>query len=154
MFAPERGAELALLAREPLKARWIIAPHDYSSKPRLRRRKWATGRATARRFVGQARVDKETPSFAAITLVAPGVRFNAFAILVTPDFAFAIVFIVRTSSFVHARRTTFLAFAILSPNRTGIEPTASYHDCLNWRSMNKLPLRECERDNATQTSDM
>jgi hypothetical protein len=52
-----------------------------------------------------------------MAVVAAGVRFKAFAILVTPDFAFAIVFIVRTSSFVHARRTTFLAFAILSPNR-------------------------------------
>jgi hypothetical protein len=47
--------------------------------------------------------------------MAPGVRFNAFAILATPDLAFAIVFIVRTSSFVHARRTTFLVFAILTP---------------------------------------
>jgi hypothetical protein len=61
--------------------------------------------------------------------VAPGVRFNVFAILVTPDFAFAIVFIVRTSSFVHTRRTTFLAFAILSPNRIEAEP-GFYPDCL------------------------
>jgi hypothetical protein len=62
-------------------------------------------------------------------VVAPGVRLSAFAILATPDFAFAIVFIVRTSSFVHARRTTFLAFAILSPNRMEAEP-GFYHDCL------------------------
>jgi hypothetical protein len=62
-------------------------------------------------------------------VVAPGVRFNALAILATPDFAFAIVFIVRTSSFVHARRTTFLAFAILSPKPTEAEPSF-YHDCL------------------------
>jgi hypothetical protein len=62
-------------------------------------------------------------------VIAPGVRFNAFAILATPDFAFAIVFIVRTSSFVHARRTTFLAFAILSPNRNEAEP-GFYHNCL------------------------
>jgi hypothetical protein len=61
--------------------------------------------------------------------MAPGVRFNAFAILAVPDFAFAIVFIVRTSSFVHARRTTFLAFAILSPNRIEVKP-GFYHDCL------------------------
>jgi hypothetical protein len=54
-----------------------------------------------------------------MTLVAPGVRFNAFEILATPDLDFAIVFIVRTSSFVHARRTTFLAFAILTPNHIG-----------------------------------
>jgi len=50
------------------------------------------------------------PSFAAITLVAPGVRFSAFAIFVTPDFPLAIAFIVRTSSFVHARRTALFAF--------------------------------------------
>jgi hypothetical protein len=45
-------------------------------------------------------------------VVAPGVRLSAFAILATPDFAFAIVFIVRTSSFVHARRTALFAFGI------------------------------------------
>jgi hypothetical protein len=73
-------------------------------------------------LVAQARVDKETPSFAAITLVAPGVRFSAFAIFVTPDFPLAIVFIVRTSSFVQARRTTFFAFAILTPNHIDAEP--------------------------------
>jgi hypothetical protein len=44
--------------------------------------------------------------------VAEGVRFKVFAIFLTPDFAFAIVFICRTSSFVHARRVTFLALAI------------------------------------------
>jgi hypothetical protein len=88
----------------------------------------ATGRTTTRRCFSQARVDSETPSFAAITLVAPGVRFNAFAILTTPDFAFAIVFIVRTSSFVHARRTAFLALGILTPNRIEAEP-GLYHDC-------------------------
>jgi hypothetical protein len=85
----------------------------------------ATGRTTARRSVSQARVDNETPSFAAITVVAPGVRFNAFAILATPDFAFAIVFIVRTSFFVHARRTTFTAFAIPSPKLIGGRAGAS-----------------------------
>jgi hypothetical protein len=61
-----------------------------------------------------------------MAVVAPGVRFNAFAILATPDFAFAIVFIVRTSSFVHARRTALFAFGILSPNRIGAEP-GFYH---------------------------
>ncbi len=53
------------------------------------------------------------PSFAAITLVAPGVRFKAFDIFFTPDFAFANVFIFRTSSFVQARRIIFFAFANL-----------------------------------------
>jgi hypothetical protein len=65
--------------------------------------------------IRQVRVESETPSFAAITVMAPGVRFNAFAILATADLAFAIVFIVRTSSLVHARRTTFLALTILTP---------------------------------------
>jgi hypothetical protein len=35
------------------------------------------------------------------------VRFNALAIFSTPFFSLAIVFNVRTSSFDHARRTTF-----------------------------------------------
>jgi hypothetical protein len=42
-----------------------------------------------------------------MTVVAPGVRLNALAILVTPFFSLAIVFIVRTSSFDHTRRSTF-----------------------------------------------
>ena len=63
-----------------------------------------------------ARIDNETPSFAAITLVAPGVRLSALAILMTPDFPLAIVFIIRMSSFVQARRTTFFAFAIFNSN--------------------------------------
>jgi hypothetical protein len=62
--------------------------------------------------------------------VAPAVRFNVFAILVTPDFAFAIVFIVRTSSLVHTRRIAFLAFGIRSPNRTGAAQ-GFYHGWLN-----------------------
>jgi len=44
-------------------------------------------------------------------VVAPGVRFKAFAIFVTPSFAFAIVFIWRLSPAVHARRATFFALA-------------------------------------------
>jgi hypothetical protein len=50
---------------------------------------------------------------AAITVVAAGVRFKAFAIFVTPIFAFAMLFIWRLSLAVQARRDTFLAFAIL-----------------------------------------
>jgi hypothetical protein len=42
-----------------------------------------------------------------LTAVAPIVRFNDFAILATPAFDLAIVFSARTSSFDHARRTTF-----------------------------------------------
>jgi hypothetical protein len=44
-----------------------------------------------------------------MTVVAPGVRFNALAILATPALAFAIVFNVRTSSSDHARTFFFLA---------------------------------------------
>jgi hypothetical protein len=74
-------------------------------------------------------MDNETPNFAAITPVAPGVRFSALAILVTPDLAFAIVFIVRTSSFVHARRTTFLAFAIYFSEVVGQSRASSTTAC-------------------------
>jgi hypothetical protein len=64
---------------------------------------------------------RDTPRFAAITLVAPRVRFNALAILATPAFAFAIVFNVRTSSLDHARRITFFFFGISVPFvRTGL----------------------------------
>jgi hypothetical protein len=52
----------------------------------------------------------DTPNLLAMTVVAPGVRFNAFAIFLTPTFCFAIGFIVRTSSFDHERRTVFFAF--------------------------------------------
>ena len=57
------------------------------------------------------RVLRDTPSFAAITVVAPTVRFNALAILAAPFLSFAIVFNVRISSFDHARRTTFFFLA-------------------------------------------
>jgi hypothetical protein len=60
------------------------------------------------------RVLRDTPRFAAITLVAPIERFNALAILVTPCLSLAIVFNVRTSSFDHARRTTFFFLANLA----------------------------------------
>ena len=65
--------------------------------------------------VAQARIDSETPSFVAIAAVAPGVLFSDLDIFLTPALAFAIVFICRTSSFVHSRRTIFLALAILAP---------------------------------------
>jgi hypothetical protein len=60
------------------------------------------------------RVLRETPSFAAITLVAPGERFNAFEIFVTPTFFFASDFNSRTSAAVHARLTSFF-LAISAP---------------------------------------
>ena len=41
----------------------------------------------------QIRVDRDTPSFAAITCVAPGVRLSDFAIFLTPVLAFAMAFI-------------------------------------------------------------
>jgi hypothetical protein len=55
------------------------------------------------------RILNDTPSFAALTVVAPGVRFNALAILVTPALAFAIIFNVRMSSLVQ-RRIAFFFF--------------------------------------------
>jgi hypothetical protein len=68
---------------------------------------------------------KDIPRFAAITLVAPGVRFSALAIFLTPCLSLAIDFNVRKSSLVHARRTTFFFFAISVPFlRTGL---------LSWR---------------------
>src|ERR1700723_3490140 len=48
-------------------------------------------------------------------VVAPGERFNALAIFLTPALAFAIDFKVRRSSFVHKRRTTLFFLAILTP---------------------------------------
>lgn len=61
----------------------------------------------------QARIDKDTPSLEAITIVAAGVLLSDFAILLTPALAFAIAFICRTSSLVHSRRTAFFALGIL-----------------------------------------
>jgi hypothetical protein len=63
---------------------------------------------------------KDTPRFAAITLVAPGERFNALAILVTPCLFLAIVFNVRTSSFDHARRIILFFFISVPFLRTGL----------------------------------
>ena len=63
----------------------------------------------------QIRVDSDTPSFAAITCVAPGVRFSDLAIFVTPALAFAMALICRTSSLVHSRRMIFLVLAIVAP---------------------------------------
>jgi hypothetical protein len=62
----------------------------------------------------QPRVSNDTPSFDALTIVAPIVRFNALAIFATPFLSFAIDLNVRTSSFDHARRTTFFFLAILA----------------------------------------
>jgi hypothetical protein len=59
---------------------------------------------------GHYRIDRETPNFTALMLVAPGVRFRAFAIFPTPAFDRAIVFNVFTSSFDHARRTDLFVF--------------------------------------------
>jgi hypothetical protein len=59
----------------------------------------------------QPRILSDIPRLAAMTLVAPGVLFNDFAILVTPALAFAIVFNVRKSSLVHERRTNVFFLA-------------------------------------------
>jgi len=66
-------------------------------------------------YLIQILVDSDTPSFAAITCVAPGVRFSDFAIFLTPVLAFAMAFICRTSSLVHSRRMIFLVLAIVAP---------------------------------------
>lgn len=55
----------------------------------------------------------DTPSVHALAAVAPGVRFNVFAILATPAFFFASVFSLRTSSFVQSRRTIVFFLANL-----------------------------------------
>src|SRR5216684_8744887 len=52
----------------------------------------------------------DTPRLAAITLVAPGERFNAFAIFVTPCLSLAIDFNNLRSSLVHDRRIRFFFF--------------------------------------------
>ena len=75
-----------------------------------------------------------------MTEVAPGVLFSDFDIFPTPALAFAIVFICRTSSLVHSRRTIFLALAIFAPvfvkepcitrhdNGNGIDKAAGVHN--------------------------
>ena len=61
-------------------------------------------------FSHQVRIDSDIPCFAAITLVAPSVRFSFFAILATPCLSLAIDFINRRSSFDHASLTIFFFF--------------------------------------------
>jgi hypothetical protein len=72
------------------------------------------------------RVSSDTPSFAAFTPVAPGVRFNALAIFLTPIFCFASDFNSRTSFLVHSRLTTFF-FAILAMSAPVVEPRLLTH---------------------------
>jgi hypothetical protein len=50
-------------------------------------------------------VSSDTPSWCALTAIAPAVRFNSFAIRATPAFFFASDFSSRTSDDVHARLT-------------------------------------------------
>jgi len=52
----------------------------------------------------------DTPNLLAMTVVAPGVRFSALAIFLTPAFCFASVLSVFRSSFDQERRTVFFAF--------------------------------------------
>ena len=61
-------------------------------------------------FSHQVRIDRDIPCFAAITLVAPGVRFSFLAILATPCLSLAIDFINRRSSFDHASLTILFFF--------------------------------------------
>src|SRR3982074_2111655 len=62
-----------------------------------------------------------------MTEAAAGVLFSDFDIFPTPALAFAIVFICRTSSLVHSRRTIFLALAIFAPVFVK-EPCITRHD--------------------------
>src|ERR1700677_1217941 len=62
----------------------------------------------------QPRMDSEIPSWWALTVVAPIVRFNAFEIFATPTFFLASDFISRSSDEVHARRVAFFLVGILS----------------------------------------
>jgi hypothetical protein len=81
-------------------------------------------------------------------VVAPGVLFSDFAILRTPAFDFAIVFICRTSALVHSRRATFLALAISTPHFC---ETALYHEAPQWQWHNQaaLPVVEFPQNLAT-----
>jgi hypothetical protein len=78
----------------------------------------------------QPRVSNDTRNRDALAIVAAFVRFNTLEILFTPALDFAIVFNVRTSSFDHARLTTFFFFGISFPFllRTGLCITASFID--------------------------
>src|SRR5713226_3254750 len=71
------------------------------------------------------RVSSDTASFAAFTPVAPGVRFNALAIFLTPIFCFGSDFNSRTSFLVHSRLTTFF-FAFLAMSAPVVEPGFSH----------------------------
>jgi hypothetical protein len=104
---------LLLFSRKSTSASGRTAFHDRSSFPT--RIGLAATEASPALCLLQIRVDNDTPSFAAITCVAPGVRFSNLAIFVTPALALAIVFICRTSSLVHSRRTIFLVLAIVTP---------------------------------------
>ena len=57
----------------------------------------------------QARVSSDKPRLNAFCLVAPSVRFKAWAILAARVFLLAAAFNLRTSSGVHARRFDLLA---------------------------------------------
>src|SRR3954451_6563788 len=62
----------------------------------------------------QPRMLNDTPRICAFTVVAPGVRFNILAILVTPVFCRASVLSWRTSSLVHSRRLDAAFLAVLA----------------------------------------
>jgi hypothetical protein len=90
-------------------------------------------------------VDRETPNFAAVTVVAPGVRFKALAIFATPAFALAIVFICRTSSFVHARRTsTPVAFGLRHRTPSGSRYPGRRTLLIDTFDLERRPLRVLE----------
>src|SRR5258708_20824349 len=80
----------------------------------------------------QPRVSNDTRNRDALAIVAAFVRFNTLEMLFTPALDFAIVFNVRTSSFDHARLTTFLFFGISFLNHA--------RDKVSFEELTKLPL--------------
>jgi hypothetical protein len=79
-----------------------------TKKPRSRR--GSTAKLTS--LIRYARESNDTPRLNAIWRVAPGLRFNAFAILPAGVFFLADAFSSRTSAAVQARRFDFFAILI------------------------------------------
>jgi hypothetical protein len=85
------------------------------------------------------RVDSETP-LCSHNAGAPEVRFNV-GYLRNARLCLAIVFIVRTSSFVHARRTTFFTFAILAQI---LQIMLFLRDILCWQQWTNIVAYQCD----------
>jgi hypothetical protein len=112
---PSRYSRLGFAQRkmadgERLYARWPAKDLQSGTKPHGGNQGkpilWAAKPACMQ---PQPRILNEIPCFAAMTVVAPGVRFKALAIFLTPRLSFAIDFNNFKSSLVQ-RRITFLFF--------------------------------------------